>query len=147
MGVLRVLEAIVAGAVAEVADAVIALVADIAIDDDLTAVSPNAVLSWTTFALDDELQKLEPLLALTRMCPNARLLIEGFTDNRGTKANNADLSRRRAERVAAFIVARGIAPGLVVIEGRGNADPIATGDTRAARARNRRVEVSIVAAP
>ena len=93
-----------------------------------------------------DISRIKPLLDLLGLCPNARLLVEGFTDNRGTTTINAELSRRRAERVAAFVVTHGISPELIVAEGRGDADPIGPNDTRAARARNRRVEVSIIAA-
>jgi outer membrane protein OmpA-like peptidoglycan-associated protein len=77
--------------------------------------------------------------------PDTRALIVGHTDSRGTSAYNIDLSERRAQSTASFIVAEGIDRARVSTAGRGESEPIATNDTDAGRQLNRRVEVAIYA--
>lgn len=67
----------------------------------------------------------------------------GHTDSVGSDRYNLDLSQRRADSVAGFLVRRGVAPGRVAAFGRGETQPIDTNETEAGRARNRRVELVI----
>jgi outer membrane protein OmpA-like peptidoglycan-associated protein len=58
---------------------------------------------------------------------------------------NEDLSRRRANAVASYLISRGVPSGRVATSGRGESEPIAPNDTDANRQKNRRVEVAITA--
>jgi len=73
-----------------------------------------------------------------------RASIEGHTDNVGDDAQNAALSQRRADRVVAWLVRRRVEAGRLEAHGLGEARPIASNDTPAGRAQNRRVEIHIV---
>ncbi len=77
--------------------------------------------------------------------PDTRAMIVGHTDSRGTAAYNLDLSDRRAQSTAGFLVAQGIDRARLTTAGRGETEPIATNDTDAGRQQNRRVEVAIYA--
>jgi len=77
--------------------------------------------------------------------PDTRLMIYGYTDNVGKEEYNLKLSRSRANSVKAYLVSKGIGTKRISTEGMGMADPIATNSTDAGRAKNRRVEFSIVA--
>ncbi len=66
----------------------------------------------------------------------------GHTSSEGAEAYNDDLSRRRAEAVAAALVERGIARDQLNAKGRGELEPIADNGSETGRALNRRVEVS-----
>ena len=68
----------------------------------------------------------------------------GHTDSMGSDAYNQALSVRRAEAVKAYMVNQGMAADRIRAEGRGEAEPVATNDTREGRAQNRRVEVTVV---
>ncbi len=70
--------------------------------------------------------------------------MEGHTDNRGTAEYNRDLSQRRARSVVRALVARGIAAGRLVSEGYGFDRPVADNKTALGRAKNRRVEFTIL---
>jgi outer membrane protein OmpA-like peptidoglycan-associated protein len=48
-----------------------------------------------------------------------RLEVVGYADSEGTKPGNLDLSRRRAERVAALLMAEGISSESILITGAG----------------------------
>lgn len=73
--------------------------------------------------------------------PSMNVEIRGYTDSRGSDAYNMRLSERRAETVKTVLVSRGIAPGRLTTRGFGESDPIATNETAAGRAQNRRVEL------
>ena len=75
------------------------------------------------------------------------ITIEGFTDKTGSRSYNDALSRRRADRVMAYLVTQHDIPVFRVQEiGLGNEKPADTGRNRAARAKNRRVEIRLFSA-
>jgi outer membrane protein OmpA-like peptidoglycan-associated protein len=75
------------------------------------------------------------------------ITIEGFTDKTGAASYNDALSRRRADRVMAYLVAQHGIPVFRVQEvGLGTEKPADTGRNRAARAKNRRVEIRLFSA-
>jgi outer membrane protein OmpA-like peptidoglycan-associated protein len=77
--------------------------------------------------------------------PNTRIMIVGHTDTKGGTERNLDLSERRAQAVANFLVEIGVNRARLTTLGRGDAEPLATNDTDAGRQWNRRVEVAIYA--
>ncbi len=68
----------------------------------------------------------------------------GHTDSTGSDAYNQALSERRAQSVASYLSARGVAQARIGIRGYGEAQPIASNETEAGRAQNRRVEIKVV---
>jgi outer membrane protein OmpA-like peptidoglycan-associated protein len=70
--------------------------------------------------------------------------VEGHTDNVGAAALNRDLSQRRAESVVHYLVGREIARERLEAKGFGEDRPIAPNDTTLGKAKNRRVEFTIV---
>lgn len=87
---------------------------------------------------------LDSLTAILVEDPRLRLRIEGHTDSTNTDAYNLDLSQRRAQRVLAALVKRGIDAGRLEPKGFGRAKPVADNATAQGRALNRRVEVSLL---
>jgi OmpA-OmpF porin, OOP family len=75
--------------------------------------------------------------------------LTGYTDRIGDRAQDDDLSLRRADAVRDYLVGHGVDGGLIATEGRGDADPVAacprlTGQQlRDCLMPNRRVEVNI----
>ncbi|MEL7129065.1 MAG: OmpA family protein [Pseudomonadota bacterium] len=88
-------------------------------------------------------QTLDQVAEAARACPG-RLRIEGHTDDTGLAELNDDLSRQRAEAVRAALISRGVAPARLIAEGFGSREPIASNETEAGRARNRRIEIEVV---
>ncbi|WP_159015772.1 OmpA family protein [Cognatiluteimonas profundi] len=70
--------------------------------------------------------------------------VAGHTDNVGTDAYNQQLSVQRANAVAAYLGGKGVIQQRMMIVGAGETRPIASNDTDAGRAQNRRVEITIV---
>lgn len=67
-----------------------------------------------------------------------RFLIEGHTDSVGVRPRNLDLSQRRAQTVADFLIGSGVARDRLVVRGYGPDRPLP--GTRASASENRRVE-------
>ncbi|OBI86620.1 OmpA family protein [Mycobacterium sp. 1245805.9] len=78
-----------------------------------------------------------------KACPAAHVAINGFSDNSGVEAINISLSSQRAQRVADFLVANGVAGTVLVVKGLGSVNPVAPNDTVDGRAKNRRVEIVV----
>lgn len=72
---------------------------------------------------------------------NVRVRLEGHTDSVGSDAYNKDLSQRRADSVKAYLSSRGIDSNRMQATGFGEEQPVASNDTDAGRAQNRRVEL------
>ncbi|MBX9675817.1 MAG: OmpA family protein [Methylotenera sp.] len=75
--------------------------------------------------------------------PNSNVTIIGHTDSTGTDAVNNPLSLNRAASVRDYLSSRGVASSRVAIDGRGSREPIASNDTAANKAKNRRVEIFV----
>lgn len=73
-----------------------------------------------------------------------QLVIKGYTDNVGSASYNQKLSEKRAYAVANYLANRGIAANRIQTRGYGMSNPIASNNTDAGRAQNRRVEISIL---
>ncbi|MGB3025857.1 OmpA family protein, partial [Paradevosia shaoguanensis] len=67
----------------------------------------------------------------------------GYTDSTGDDNYNLNLSNRRAIAVATTLSNQGIEQRRFYIEGRGEADPIASNATENGRSQNRRVEIQL----
>jgi outer membrane protein OmpA-like peptidoglycan-associated protein len=71
------------------------------------------------------------------------LYIDGHSDNRGRRYDNRQLSKRRAESVERYLIERGINSDMVTLRFHGQRYPIASNNTSAGRAKNRRVTVRL----
>lgn len=90
---------------------------------------------------------LQNLVGLLQPFPND-IIIEGHTDNipvrGGAFRSNWELSVARAVGVVNFFIAGGIAPEHLIAAGYGEFHPAYPNDSEANRARNRRIEITIV---
>jgi outer membrane protein OmpA-like peptidoglycan-associated protein len=114
--------------------------------DNITLNMPGSV----TFAFDKaEVQpQFYPVLdnvASTLQQYNQTIIeVAGHTDSVGTDSYNQQLSQQRAEAVANYLNSRGIMRDRMITVGAGETHPIASNDTDAGRAENRRVEITLV---
>ncbi len=77
--------------------------------------------------------------------PDTDLIIQGHTDNTGSRSLNERLSLDRANAVKSFLVGKNVAGSRMVTEGKAFDVPVADNNTVEGRARNRRVEILIKA--
>lgn len=87
---------------------------------------------------------LDVLIVLLTEKSDWSLNLAGHTDNVGNDEFNMDLSKRRAESIKAYFVAKGINASRITTEFFGETKPIDTNDTPAGRKKNRRVEMKMV---
>ena len=73
--------------------------------------------------------------------PEIRVEVGGYTDSKGSDEYNRRLSDRRAHAVRDYLISKGIARSRLEAQGYGETDPIASNNTDAGRAKNRRVEL------
>lgn len=88
---------------------------------------------------------LDKLATVLSNNPDTNINIYGYTDSKGADEYNMNLSDRRAAAVKSYLSTKGVATSRMITMGRGEMDPIATNDTDAGRAQNRRVEFAITA--
>jgi OmpA-OmpF porin, OOP family len=114
--------------------------------DNYKSVGQTVVL----FAVDKDTLTADAKTALDQLATQVGsvkhyyVAVEGFTDSTGAAAYNSALSRRRAESVVNYLVGeKGLPVYRVQLVGLGTMKPADPANTRAARAKNRRVEVTI----
>lgn len=93
----------------------------------------------------EALAHLERVLEFVGRDPRRAIRIEGHTDNRGGEALNQKLSEQRAAAVRDALVAKGVAASRITVVGFGESQPIADNGDAAGRARNRRVDIIVLA--
>ena len=102
-----------------------------------------------TFAVDSTVispsfqTTLDKVAQSMNQYPNSLIDIYGHTDSTGSDAYNMDLSKRRADAVARYLIMRGVSSTRIQTQGMGKNYPVATNDTPEGRALNRRVEIKI----
>lgn len=88
---------------------------------------------------------LDKLAEVLTNNPDTNINIYGHTDSKGTDEYNQSLSERRANSVKNYLMSKGVASSRLFAMGVGEKEPVATNDTDAGRAQNRRVEFAITA--
>lgn len=114
--------------------------------DDLVLNIPSGI----TFAYDSAdvqpqfRQTLDKVASTLAQYNETLVDVYGHTDSTGSDAYNQTLSERRAVSVADYLSGHGVQPQRIATRGYGESQPIASNDTDAGRAANRRVEIKIV---
>ena len=86
-------------------------------------------------------QELADFAAFMKQYPGVAVEIDGHTDSKGSDAYNQKLSERRAKSVRDYLVTKlGMNSSLLTAVGYGESKPVASNDTDAGRAENRRIE-------
>lgn len=90
-------------------------------------------------------ESLNRLADIFKEYPNTNILVEGHTDSAGSDAYNLTLSRNRAQAVTNYLTSQGVSPGRIETKWYGESQPKYDNSTVEGRAKNRRVEIAIVA--
>ena len=94
--------------------------------------------------LDSEKAKLKKIGELLKKYSND-LLITGHCAERGTASARQKLSEERAEAVASYLIDLGVRDEYhIFTQGKGSKEPVASNNTEEGRAKNRRVEITIM---
>ncbi|GGY67439.1 flagellar motor protein MotD [Cellvibrio zantedeschiae] len=128
------------------------------IDDQMIKVSSNEL--WLQIELNDSIlfasggvetsnqaQVIFTEIANILKSYENPIQVEGFTDNvpikNGRFPTNWELSSARATEIVKFLASKGVAPERLAAVGYGEFQPLASNDTEAGRAQNRRVAVMV----
>jgi outer membrane protein OmpA-like peptidoglycan-associated protein len=91
---------------------------------------------------DDDLTTIVNLLS---QAENSKLNIVGYTDNTGNSQSNVGLSKSRAQAVVEYLKSKGItADRFQMVDGKGDANPVSDNKSVAGKAKNRRVEITLL---
>ncbi|HEY8333680.1 MAG TPA: OmpA family protein [Tardiphaga sp.] len=83
---------------------------------------------------------LDRLVETAMRCPSTNVEIVGHTDRTGAEEFNQELSEKRAQAVADYLIKAGLPADRFTAVGYGSALPIAPNDTDEGKAQNRRIE-------
>ena len=118
------------------------------IDDYKLQTSATVPFKFNAFVLtDDAKQDLDKLAGDVKADKRFFIAVEGYTDSVGTRQYNDALSKKRADAVVNYLVAKHDIPVYRIHQiGLGEEKPVDEAHNRAARAKNRRVEVKVFSA-
>ena len=118
------------------------------IDDYKLQTSATVPFKFNASTLsDDAKQDLDKLAGDVKTDKRFFIAVEGYTDNVGTRQYNDALSKKRADNVVNYLVTKHDIPIYrIQLIGLGQEKPVDEARNRAARAKNRRVEVRVFSA-
>lgn len=96
-------------------------------------------------AIQGSEKDLETIYNLLVQAEESKLKIVGHTDNVGNPDSNLGLSKGRANSVVEYLTSRGISKErFQLVDGKGDAQPIGDNNTVSGKAKNRRVEITLL---
>lgn len=75
---------------------------------------------------------------------NERVRLTGHTDATGDPAKNMQLGLERANSIKSYLMNKGVSERQILASSKGQADPIASNNTKEGRDKNRRTELEII---
>ncbi|WP_370539706.1 OmpA family protein [Algoriphagus sp. Y33] len=119
---------------------------------ELVPVAPGEefVFENVFFEFDEYSLKPESISSLKRLVkflsenPNVNILITGHTDNVGSASYNQNLSLQRAKSVQKYLVGSGFHHGRVLVEGKGDKEPMVPNSNPKNQALNRRITIKVL---
>lgn len=100
-----------------------------------------------SYTLDENSKYIIDLqfLEIAKSFGNARIRIQGNTDNTGSLAVNKKISKKRAQAVASYLATEhGFDPNRFVVVGNGPDKPVASNSTKEGRSKNRRTDFELI---
>lgn len=106
----------------------------------------NVLFGFDSYALTPTAKNnLDELNSVVQKYPNTIIEIHGHTDSKGSAKYNMNLSERRAQEVANYMVSKNTTRSRLKTIGYGQKNPKFSNDDEAGRTKNRRVEFAIYA--
>ena len=94
--------------------------------------------------LDSEKERLAQISEILKTVPSAKLLVEGHTASTGNPTGEMKLSVERANAIASSLIKLGINSENFICRGFGGTKPLFDNKTPEGKAKNRRVEITIL---
>lgn len=114
--------------------------------DNITLNMPsNITFAFDSSNLDPKFYPVLDGVAATLQEYNQTIVeVAGHTDSVGAEGYNQQLSVQRANAVGNYLMGKGLVRDRFIVTGAGETRPVASNETDAGRAQNRRVEVTLV---
>jgi len=120
-------------------------IALIPIQQNASVVLNNLFFDLNKYELKPQSEtELKEVVDFLNQNPELKIEIGGHTDNSGTEAYNQQLSEKRANSVAEFLINHQILPARVVIKGYGSKNPLRPNVSDENKQLNRRIEFKIL---
>lgn len=114
---------------------------EIAMENEGKYIAKNIVFTSGNVDIQgDALTELQQIAEYMEKHPDVDIEVQGHTDNKGKKDVNDYISLKRAMAIVEKLVDIGCDESRLVAVGKGSSAPIASNNTEAGRAKNRRVE-------
>lgn len=105
----------------------------------------NVFFEFDEYSLKNEsISSLKRLAKFLNENPNVNILVTGHTDNVGSAAYNKNLSLQRAKSVQEYLIAHGLHQGRVLVEGKGDSEPMVPNNSSENQALNRRITIKLL---
>ena len=105
----------------------------------------NINFATASTAISGSEKDLQEIYNLLVQAEQTKLKIIGHTDNSGDDASNLVLSKGRANSVVDYLINKGISrERFQLVDGRGESEPIADNTSSNGRAKNRRVDITLL---
>ncbi|WP_228236055.1 OmpA family protein [Allomuricauda sp. M10] len=88
---------------------------------------------------------LDKMAGIFKEYPKTNILVEGHTDSAGSDEYNWKLSQQRAESVTNYLISKGVSSSRFTTKWYGETQPRESNETAEGKAKNRRVELAIIA--
>ncbi|HEX7741242.1 MAG TPA: OmpA family protein [Sphingobium sp.] len=113
--------------------------------DNLVLRMPSGItFAYDSAAVQPQFQPtLNDVSSVLAQYPKTYIDVYGHTDSNGSDAYNQGLSERRAQAVGGYLTSHGVQSARIATRGFGETQPIASNETEAGKASNRRVEIKI----
>jgi len=105
----------------------------------------NIFFAFDKYELQDQSKtELNKVVKFLQTNPEVKVEISGHTDNQGSAAYNQELSEKRAASVYKYLVENDVPEKQLSYKGYGQEQPVASNETEAGQAKNRRIEFKIL---
>jgi len=101
-------------------------------------------ISGKTSLADNSEKELDKLVKFLKVHPKHHVFINGHTDDVGSASKNKTISKKRADKVAAYLESQGISKDRIKARGLGESEPLVENDSPENRIINRRISVFVM---
>lgn len=112
--------------------------------EKVAAIVPNDYKFDVVELSDAQKQQLDEVAGVLKKYSDVSVLLTGHTCKIGYKSINMKKGLQRANAAKDYLMGKGVPEQQIQVDSKGELEPIANNNTRAGRAQNRRIEITVV---